>query len=116
LEYSSYLKYLPSALKEFFLNREGSLRRQRIELVSELLRLGYTIDQVNAAVEAATGDGIEHDAGSVRHLLYRQTHGNAPEEIPDQYTPACIVGYTPDISVYDRLLRNGGGPDDLKFA
>jgi len=85
LQYSSYTQHLPPALKEFFLNREGAARRQRIELVSELLQSEYTIEQIAAAVAAATRDGIEYDAGGIRHLLYRQTHLYIPETIP----PAC---------------------------
>ncbi|MCL0080568.1 IS21 family transposase [Dehalococcoidia bacterium] len=110
LNYSSYLQHLPPALREFFLNREGAARRQRIELVSELLRSGYQIEEIATAVAAATREGIEHDAGGVRHLLYRQTHGYIPETIPDDYTPACILSYAPDMSIYDQLTRDGGGP------
>jgi transposase len=108
LAYSSYLDYLPQDLQDYFLNREGSLRRQRIELVIELLKSGYTILEIATAIAIAAQKGIEHDAGGVRHLLYRQTHRHLPETLPDTYTPAAVVNYAPDISVYDRLTRGGG--------
>ncbi|MFW0858707.1 MAG: IS21 family transposase [Dehalococcoidia bacterium] len=116
LEYSSYIQHLPPAVKEFFLNREGAARRQRIELVSELLQSEYTIEQIATAVAAATKDGIEYDAGGIRHLLYRQTHRYIPETISDDYTPACILNYAPDMRVYDQLIRNGGGPGGIGSA
>ncbi len=116
LEYSSFAAYLPPAVKKFLLEQEGAQRKQRIGLVCELLKGGYLLEQIGMAVAAAVKDGIAHDAGGVRHLLYRQTHQHRPEQMPESYTPACIVGYAPDMSVYDRLTRKGGGPDDLKLA
>jgi hypothetical protein len=106
LEYSSFLVYLPPALKEYLLVPDLVQRKKRLTLVVNLLA-DQSIQEVASAVAEALREG-RTDEGSIRHILYRRAHRLTLEPLVESYTPACVTNYDPDLTQYDRLTRGGG--------
>ncbi len=62
----------------------------------------YKIEILAVAITRAKESG-RIEAGAIRHELYRLTNPEPLLPMVEVYTPACLHGYRPDLSQYDRL-------------
>ncbi len=89
----------------------GELKR-RLRFLSQLVA-GHELDALAVAITHARQNG-QTDAGAIRHELYRLTNPERLLPLLEEYTPACLHGYKPDLSQYDQLttvneaLASGG--------
>jgi hypothetical protein len=61
-----------------------------------------------AAAITQTRQNGQTDAGAIRHELYRLTNPERLLPLLEEYTPACLHGYRPDLSQYDQLTTVSG--------
>jgi len=113
-QHSVHFELLPPAIQDYLsgsFSDTGELKR-RLRFLSQVA-VDHELDALAAAITQARQNG-QTDAGAIRHELYRLTNPERLLPLLEEYTPACLHGYRPDLSQYDRLttvneaLASGG--------
>jgi transposase len=113
-QHSVHFELLPPAIQDYLsssFSDTGELKR-RLRFLSQLA-VDHELDTLAVAITQARQNG-QTDAGAIRHELYRLTNPERLLPLLEEYTPACLHGYRPDLSQYDRLttanesLASGG--------
>lgn len=113
-QHSVHFELLPAAIQDYLsssFSDTGELKR-RLRFLSQLAG-DHELDTLAVAITQARQNG-QTDAGAIRHELYRLTNPEQRLPLLEEYTPACLHGYKPDLSQYDQLttgneaLTSGG--------
>ena len=113
-QHSVHFELLPPAIQDYLsssFSDTGELKR-RLRFLSQLA-VDHELDALAVAITQARQKG-QTDVGVIRHELYRFTNPERLLPLLEEYTPACLHGYRPDLSQYDRLttanesLASGG--------
>lgn len=106
LKYTEFFNQLPSPIQEFFDRCSLFEKKRALKLLAKIAREGSLERAIDAFSEAIKSNVYDHD--SLWAIYTRLT--SDPIEIADATLPDKVPelkGYSPDITVYDRLL--GGG-------
>ncbi len=112
IEQAHCLKSLPKELKEYVIEKPLSGRRKRIETLVELFEAGYTVKEIERAIDQARTFG-RLDKASVRSIAGYQKQWEKPERAPgsdEEYTPEELINYSPGLDKYTMLA--GPGKDE----
>ena len=116
-QHSVHFELLPPAIQDYLSSSfsdtsdTGELKR-RLRFLSQVA-VNHEVDTLAVAITHARQNG-QIDAGAIRHELYRLTNPERRLPLLEEYTPACLHGYKPDLSQYDQLttvneaLASGG--------
>jgi len=98
-----YIGFTGSKPSEYSLTQ----RKKRIGYLLKWISEGYDIMQINLALEE-TSIHLHNQEGVMYHALYQLKHPELTlESLAENYTPAAVRGYEPDLNVYNQL-SNGG--------
>jgi len=113
-QHSVHFELLPPAIQDYLSSSFSDTRelKRRLRFLSQLA-VDHELDTLAVAITQARQKG-QTDVGAIRHELYRLTNPERLLPLLEEYTPACLHGYRPDLSQYDRLttanesLASGG--------
>ena len=105
--HSVHFELLPTAIQDYLSSSFSDTRelKQRLRLLSQLTADHELASMAPSSLRLQNG---QTDAGAIRHELYRLTNPERMLPMLEEYTPACLHGYRPDLSQYDRLTVMGG--------
>jgi len=107
-QHSVHFELLPPAIQDYLsssFSDTGELKR-RLRFLSQLA-VDHELEAMAAAITQTRQNG-QTDAGAIRHELYRLTNPERLLPLLEEYTPACLHGYRPDLSQYDQLTTVSG--------
>ena len=106
--YAWIYSVLPAEIKSYLAVEDLIHRKKRIGYLLKWISEGYDIMQINLALEE-TSVHLHNQEGVMYHALYQVTHPElVMDSLSEEYTPAAVRGYEPDLDVYNQL-SNGGG-------
>jgi len=101
VRHSVHFSFLPTPVQDYLSIEDKEELKGRLRLLSHLSK-EYKIETLAVAITRAKESG-RIEAGAIRHELYRLTNPEPLLPMVEVYTPACLHGYRPDLSQYDRL-------------
>jgi len=105
--YAWIYSVLPAEIKSYLAVEDLTQRKKRIGYLLKWISEGYDIMQINLALEE-TSVHLHNQEGVMYHALYQLKHPELTlESLTEDYTPAAVRGYEPDLDVYNQL-SNGG--------
>lgn len=107
-QHSVHFELLLTSIQDYLSSSFGDTRelKRRLRFLSQLAG-EHELDKLALAITQAMQNG-QTDVGAIRHELYRLTNPERMLPLLEEYTPACLNGYSPDLSQYDRLTAMGG--------
>jgi hypothetical protein len=106
--HSVHFELLPTPIQDYLSSSFSDTRelKQRLRFLSQLTG-DHELDTLALAITQAMQNG-QIDAGAIRHELYRLTNPGRLLPLLEEYTPACLHDYRPDLSQYDQLTAFSG--------
>lgn len=105
--YSWIYSQLPSAIQNYVDVVDLHQRKKRVGWLIKWLKAGYTVDNVNTAIQH-TSVYQQDQEGILYHKLYSLTCPQVDTEaLPESYTPSEVKDYDPDLHAYDQLSKGG---------
>ncbi|MZP31452.1 IS21 family transposase [Heliobacterium undosum] len=109
--HSYFAGMMPPPIRAFLSAPDLIERKKHISSVRQWLER-YSLCDIAAALGAEAADSESLDSLSperIEHRLYKNRHPEfRPIPFAEPYTPAEIIGRTPDLQVYNRLAALGG--------
>jgi transposase len=107
-QHSVHFELLPTPIQDYLSSSFSDTRelKRRLRFLSQLAG-DHELDTLALAITQAMQNG-QTDPGAIRHEVYRLTNPERTLPLLEEYTPACLHGYSPDLSQYDRLTAMGG--------
>jgi len=106
VRHSVHFELLPPSIQDYLSMEDTQELKRRLGFLSQLAK-EYKLETMALAITHAEQGG-QTDPGAIRHELYRLTTPERLLPMLEAYTPACLHGYRPDLSQYDRLTTESG--------